>query len=164
MPPNHTILCCPLLLLPSFFPSIRIFSNESTLCIRWPWSFIFSISPSNEYSGLISFTIDWFDLLAVQRTLRSFLLHHNSKASILWCSAFFMVQFSHLWASLVAQLVKNHLQCGTPGFDPRVEKIPSRRERLPTPIFWRSREFHRLYRPRGCKESDATNGFNFQVC
>ena len=109
MPSNHLILCCPLLLLPSFFPSIRTFSNESALRIRWPkyWSFSFSISPSNEYSGLISFTIDWFDLLAVQRTLRSFLQHHNSKASILRCSAFFMVQFSHLWASLVAQLVKN---------------------------------------------------------
>ena len=97
MPPNHLILCCPLLLLPAIFPSIRVFSNESALCIRWPkyWSFIFSISPSNKYSELISFRIDWFDLLAIQRTLKSLLQHHSSKASILQCSAFFMVQFSH---------------------------------------------------------------------
>jgi len=94
MPSSHLVLCCPLLLLPSIFPSIRVFSNESALCIRWPkyWSFSFSISPSNEYSGLISFRIDWFDLLAVQETLKSLLQHHSSKASILWCSAFFKVQ------------------------------------------------------------------------
>ena len=94
---NHRILCKPLLLLPSIFPSIRVFSNESVLCIRWPkyWSFSFSNHPSNEYSGLISFKIDWFDLLAVQGTLKSLLQHHNSKASILWCSAFFIVQLSH---------------------------------------------------------------------
>ena len=92
MPSNHLILCCPFLLLPSVFPSIRAFSNESVLCIRWPkdWSFSFSISPSNEYSGLISFRIDWFDLLAVQGTLKSLLQPHSSKASILWLSAFFM--------------------------------------------------------------------------
>ena len=97
MPSNHLILCCPLLLLPSIFPSIRVFSNESVLHIRWPkdWSFSFSISPSNEYSGLISFRMDWLDLLAVQGTLKSLLQHHSSKASILWCSAFFMVQLSH---------------------------------------------------------------------
>ena len=97
MPSNHLILCFPLLLLPSIFPSIRVFSNQSVLCIRWPeyWSFSFSISPSNEYSGLISFRIDWFDLLAVQGTLKSFLQHHSSKASILLCSAFFIVQLSH---------------------------------------------------------------------
>jgi len=96
MPSNHLILCQPLLLLPSVFPSIRVFSNESVLHIRWPkyWSFSFSISPSNEYSGLISFRIDWLDLLAVQGTLKS-LLQHNSKASVLQCSAFFMVQLSH---------------------------------------------------------------------
>ena len=96
-PSNHLILCHPLLLPPSIFPSIRVFSNESALCIRWPkyWSFSFSISPSNEYSGLISFRIDWFDLLAVQQTLKCLLQHHNLKASILWCSAFFMVQLSH---------------------------------------------------------------------
>ena len=97
MPSNHLILCCPLLLLPSIFPSIRVFSNESALCIRCPkyWSFYFSISPSNEYSGLMSFRIDWLDILAVQGTLKSLLQHHNSKASILWHSAFFIVQFSY---------------------------------------------------------------------
>ena len=97
MPSNHLILCRPLLLLPSIFPSIRVFSNESVLQIRWPkyWSFSFSISPSNKYSGLISFRIDWLDLLAVQGTLKSLLQHHSSKASILPCSAFFIVQFSH---------------------------------------------------------------------
>ena len=96
MPSNHLILCHPLL-LPSIFPNIRAFSNESVLCIRWPkdWSFSFSISPSNDYSGLISFRMDWLDLLAVQRTLKSLLQHHSSKASILQCSAFFTVQLSH---------------------------------------------------------------------
>ena len=94
---NHLILCHPLLLLPSIFPSIRVFSSESVLRIRWPkyWSFSFSINPSNEYSGLISFRIDWFDLLAVQGTLKSLLQRHSSKASILQCSAFFVVQLSH---------------------------------------------------------------------
>ena len=97
MPSNHLILCHPFLLSPSIFPSIRVFSNESALCIRWPkyWSFIFDISPSNEYSGLISFRIGWFDFLAVQGTLKSLLQHHSSKASILWHSAFFIVQLSH---------------------------------------------------------------------
>ena len=97
IPSNHLILFCPLLLLPSVFPSIRIFSNEPVLCIRWPnyWSFSLSTSLSNEYSGLISFRIDWLDLFAVQGTLKSLLQHHSLKASILWCSAFFMVQFSH---------------------------------------------------------------------
>ena len=97
MPPNHLILCCPLLLLPAIFPSIRVFSNESALCTRWPkyWSFSFNISPSNKYSGLISFRMDWLDLLAVQRTLKSFFQHHSSKASILQLSAFFIVQLSH---------------------------------------------------------------------
>ena len=97
MPTNHLILCRPLLFPPSIFPSIRVFSNESVLHIRWPkyWSFSFSISPFNEYSGLISFKIDWFDLLAVQGTLKSLLQHHSSKASILQHSTFFMVQLSH---------------------------------------------------------------------
>ena len=97
MPSNHLILCRPLLLSPSIFPSIRVFSCESILCIRWPkyWSFSFSISPSNEYSGLISFRMDWLDLLAVQGTLKSLLQHHSSKASVLHCSDFFMVQLSH---------------------------------------------------------------------
>ena len=97
MPSNHRMLCHPLLLLPSILPSIRVFSKESVLCIRWPeyWSFSFSISPSNEHSGLISFRMDWLDLLAIQGTLKSLLQHHNSKASILWHSAFFIVQLSH---------------------------------------------------------------------
>ena len=97
MPSNHLILCHPLLLPPSIFPSMGVFSNESVLCIRWPkyWSFIISISPSNEYSGLISFRMDWFDILAVQQPLKSLLQHHSSKASILQHSAFFMVQLSH---------------------------------------------------------------------
>ena len=96
MSSNHLILCCSLL-LPSIFPSIRVFSNQSVLCIRWPkyWSFSFSVSPSNEYSGLISFRMDWLDLLAVQCTLKSLLQHHSSKASILQHSTFFLVQLSH---------------------------------------------------------------------
>ena len=98
MPYNHVILCHLLLLLPSIFPSIRVFSNESVLCSRWPeyWSFSFSISTSNEYSGLLSFRMDWLGLLAVQGTLKSLPQHHSSKASILQCSAFFIVQLSHL--------------------------------------------------------------------
>ena len=97
MPSDHLILCHPLLLLPSIFPSIRVFLNESAFHIRWPeyWSFSFSISPSNEYTGLISFRIDWLDLLTVQGTLKSLLQHHSSKASILQCSAFFIAQLSH---------------------------------------------------------------------
>ena len=97
MPSTHLILCRPLLLLPPIFPSIRVFSNESALHIRWPkyWSFSFSISSSNGYSGLISFRIDWFNLLQVQGTLKSLLQHQSSKASILWYSAFFMIQLSH---------------------------------------------------------------------
>ena len=99
MPSNHLIFCRPLLLLPSIFPSIRVFPSESVFCIMGPkcWSFSFSVSPSNEYSGLISFRIDWFDLLALQGTLKSLLQHQNLKASILWHSAFFMVQLSHLY-------------------------------------------------------------------
>ena len=97
MPSNQLILCHPLLLLPSIFPSIRVFSNELALRIRWPkyWSYSFNISPSNEHTGLISFRMDFLDLLAVQGTLKSLLQHHSSKASILWCSAFFTVQLSH---------------------------------------------------------------------
>ena len=96
MPSKHLILCCPLLLPPSIFSIIRVLSNESVLCIRWAkyWSFSFSISPTNEYSGLISFRVDWLDLLAVQGILKSLLQHHSSKASVLWCSAFFMIQLS----------------------------------------------------------------------
>ena len=94
---NHLILCCPFILLPSIFPGLRIFSNELALCIRWLkyWSFSFSISPSNEYSGLISFRMDWLDLFAVQGTLKSLLQHHSSKASMIWRSAFFMAQLSY---------------------------------------------------------------------
>ena len=97
MPSNHLILCCPLLLPPSVFPSIRVFSNESALRIRWPkyWSFSFSISPSNEHPGLISFRMDWLDLLEAKGTLKSLLQHYSSKASILWRSAFSIIQFSH---------------------------------------------------------------------
>ena len=97
MPSSYLILCRPLLLLPPVPPSIRVFSNESTLCMRWPkyWSFSFSISPSNEHPGMISFRMDWLDLLAVQGTLKSLLQHHSSKASIFWCSAFFTIQLSH---------------------------------------------------------------------
>ena len=99
MPSNHLILCRPLLFLPSIFPSIRVFSNESVLHIRWPkyWSFSFSISPFKEYFRLISFRMDWLDLLAVQETLKGLLQHYSSKASILWCLAFFIVQLSHLY-------------------------------------------------------------------
>ena len=97
MPSNHLVLCHPLLLLPSIFPNVRVFSNELALHTRWPkyWSFSFSISPSNEYSGSLSFRIAWFDLLAVQGTLKSLFQNHSSKASILWCSAFIVVQLSH---------------------------------------------------------------------
>ena len=106
MPSNNLILCRPLLLLPSIYPSIRDFSNKSVLRIRWPkyWSFSFSIGPSNEYSGLIPFRMDWFDLLAVQGTLKSLLQHHNSKASILQCSAFFIVQLSQKTIALTRRI------------------------------------------------------------
>ena len=112
MPSNHLILCCPLLLLPSIFPNIRVFSNESALCIRWPkyWSFSFNISPTNEHPGLISFRIDWLDLLAVQGTLKRLLQHHSSKASILRRSAFFTVQLSHPYMTIgktIALIRKN---------------------------------------------------------
>ena len=102
MSSNHLILCCPLLLLPSIFPSIRVFSNESALHIRWPkyWSFSFNISPTNEHPGLISFRMDWLDLLEVQGTLKSLLQHYSSKASILQCSTFFMVQLSHPYMTI----------------------------------------------------------------
>ena len=107
MSSNHFVLCRPLLLQPSIFPSIRVFSNESVLCIRWPksWNFSFSISPSNEYSWLISFKIDWFDLLAVQGNLKSLLQHHSSKASVLQCSAF-MFQLSHPYVAIGKTMVR----------------------------------------------------------
>ena len=111
MPSNHLILCCPFLLLPSVFPSIRVFFSQLVLCIRWPkyWSFGFSISPSNEYSGLISFRMDWLDLLAVQGTLKSLLQHHSSRASILRCSAFFIVQLSHPYMTTGKTIAALHL-------------------------------------------------------
>ena len=107
MPSNHLILCRPLLLLPSIFPSIRVFSNESALHIRWTKYWSFSISSSNEYSRLISHRIDWFNLLAVQGTLKSLLQHHNSKASILWHSVFFIDQFSHLYMTAAKTIALN---------------------------------------------------------
>ena len=128
MTSSHLILCCPLLFPPSIFPSIRVFSNESALRIRWPkyWSFSFNVSPSNEHPRLISFKMDWLDLLAVQGTLKSLLQHHSSKVSILWCSAFFTVQLSHPYMTTgktialmrwtfvgkVMSLLFNLLQCG----------------------------------------------------
>ena len=136
---NHLILCCPLLLLPSIFPSISVFSNESALPIRWPeyWSFSFSISPSNEYSGLISFRTDWFDLLAVQGTLKSFLQLHCSKASILWCSAFVMGLFIYLSIYLghAVQLVA----CGVLVSRSRFEPWPSALN-AQSPNHWLTRE------------------------
>ena len=120
MPSNHLILCHPLLLLPSIFPSIKVFTKELTLSIKWPkyLSFSFGISPCNEYSGLISFRVDWLDLLAVQGTLKSLLQHHSSKASILWRSAFFIVEFSHPYmttgktiALSIWTFVSNHALC-----------------------------------------------------
>ena len=118
MPSNHLIFCCPFLLLPSIFPSIRVLSNESVLHIRWPkyWTFSCSISPSNECSGLISFRIDWFDLLAVQGSLTSLLQHHSLKASILWSSAF-SLSSSHIRTLLLERIP---MQCGRPGFNPWV--------------------------------------------
>ena len=120
MPSNHLILCHPLL-LPSMFPSIRFFSNESALCIRWPkyWSFSFNFSPSNEYLGLISFRMDWLDLLAVQGTLKCFLQQHTSKASIFWCSVFFIVYVSHPHMTTGKSTCNNHFKksnyCGSTG-------------------------------------------------
>ena len=113
MPSNHLILCRPLLLLPSIFPSIWVFSNESVIRITWPklWSFSFNISPSNEYSGLISLRMDWLDLLAVQGTLKSLLQHHSSKALILWPSAFFIVQLSHPYKTTGKTIVLTTLLC-----------------------------------------------------
>ena len=164
IPSNYLTLCRSLLLQPSIFPSIRVFSNGSILCIRWPkyWSFSVSISTSNEYSGLVSFRMDWFDLLTVQGALKSLLQHHSSKASIFWHSAFFMVQLSYPGLPLWLSWERIHLQCGRPGFDPWVGKIPSRRERLPTPVFWHG-EFHGLYSPWGRKESDITEWLSLSL-
>ena len=119
MPPNHLILCHPLFLQPSILPNKRVFSNESALHIRWPkyWCFCISISPSNEYSGLIFFTMDWFDLFAAQGTLKSLLQHHGSKASVLWRSAFFIVQFSHPYMTTGKTIdLTRQTFVGTPAF------------------------------------------------
>ena len=139
VPSNHLILCRPLLLPPSIFPSIRVFSNELVLHIRWPkdWSFSFSINSSNDYSGLISFRMDWLDLLAVQGTLKSLLQHHSSKASILWCSAFFIVQLLYLYMTVgktialtkqtfvgkIMSLLFNMLSRLVIGFHPRSKRL-----------------------------------------
>ena len=133
MPSNHLILCHPLLLLPSIFPSIRVFSNESVLHIRWLkyWSFSFSISPPSEYSGLISFR-KWLDLLAVQGTLKSLLQHHSSKASTLWRSAFFIVQLSHLYMitgktiALIGQILLRRSNCQYPLEHQKSERVPEK--------------------------------------
>ena len=124
MPSNHLILCCPLLLLPSIVPSTRVFSNESALRIRWPkyWSFIFSISPSNEHPGLISFRMDWLDLLTVQGTLKSLLHHHSSKASILLRSAFFIVQVSHPYMTTGKTIAVTRWSFWKVGAEPRKMK------------------------------------------
>ena len=187
---NHLILCCPFLLLPSIFPRIRVFSNESDLPIRWPnyWSFSFSNSSSNEYSGFIFFRIDWFDFLAVQDSPKSLLQHHSSNASILWCSAFLMVQLSQLTYDPAIPLLgiypkKNMiqrnvcialfiavlftitvicLQCRRLGFHLWVGKILWRRERLPTPVFWPG-EFHELYTTWSHKEMGMTEQLSLHL-
>ena len=131
MPSNHLILCCPLLLLPSIFPSISVFSNESVLHIRWPkyWSFSFSISPSSEHSGLISLRMDWLDLFAVQGTLKSLLQNDSSKASILWHSAFYIVQLSHPYMTTGKTIALTRQTCSAPnrvldtGHWPRCSKL-----------------------------------------
>ena len=157
MPSNHLVLCHPLLLLPSIFPSIRVFSSESVLCIRWPkyWSFSFSIRPSNEYSGLISFRIHWFDLLAVQGTLKSLLPYHSSKASILLHhSAFFIVQLSHPYKTTgktialtrltfvgkVMSLLFNMLSRFAIAFLPRGKHLLISRLQSPSAVIWSPRK------------------------
>ena len=152
---SHLILCCPLLLLSSIFPSIRIFYTQSAFHIRWPkyWNFSSNISPSNEYSGLISFRMDWFDVLAVQKTLKSLLQQHNSKASILWCSASFVVQLSHLYMTtgktialtiltLLAErcLLFNTLSRFVITFPPRRKHLLISWQQSPSQIFWSPRK------------------------
>ena len=138
MPSNHLILCHPLLLPPSIFPSIRVFSNESVLHIRWPayWSFSFSISPSNEYSRLISFKMDWLDLHAVQGPLKSLFQHHSSKASIFWHSAFFMVQLSHPYMTATSPSA-NQRSATSPSANQRIvhSLITNSMTRIPHPAF-----------------------------
>ena len=159
MPSNHLILCHPLLLLPWIFPRIRVFSNESVLHIRWPkyWSFSFSISPSNEYSGLISFfRMDWLDLIAVQGTLKNLLQHHSLKASVLQHLAFFGSEGK-----------ASAFNAGRSGFDPWVRKILWRRKWQPTPVPLPGKSHRRRspagYSPWGHKESDTTERFHFTL-
>ena len=147
MPSNHFILCHSLLLPPSIFPSIRIFSNESVLPIRWPkyWSFSFSISPSNEYSGLISFRMDWLDLLAVQGTLKSLLQHHSSKVSVPWCSAFFIVQLSHPYMTTGKTIALWHVGSYFPkqGLSPH----PLQWKQCQTLFFWAPKSLQMVMQP-----------------
>ena len=157
MPSSHLILYRLLLLLPSIFPGIRVFSKESVLHIRWPkhWSFSYNISPSSEYSGLISFRIDWLDLLAVQGTLKSLLQHHSSKASILWPSAFFTVQLSHpcMTTGKTVALTRRTFvgKVMSPGWEDPLEKGKATH----SPTFW-PEELHGLHSPRGRRASDRT--------
>ena len=160
MPSNHLILCHPLLLLPLIFPGIRVFSNESVLCIRWPkyWSFSFSISPFSEYSGLISFRMDWLNLLAVQGTLKSLLQHYSPKASILWCTAFFIVQLSHpymttgksialtIWTfvSKVISLLLNMLSRLVIAFLPRSKHLLISWLKSPSAVIWEPKKMKSL--------------------
>ena len=189
MSSSHLILCCPLLLLSSIIPRIRVFSNESVLCIRYPkyWSFSFSISPSNEYSGLISFRMDWLDFPAVQETLKSLLQHHGSKASILWLSAFFIVHSHiHTWLLKKPKLwlegplfekiyVKERFpwwlsgkeftcQCWNHGIDLWLCKVPGRRKWQPTPVFLPGKSHGQRSlagcSPWGHKVSDTTERLN----
>ena len=162
MPSNHLILCHPLLLLPSIFPSIRVFSNKSALCIRWLkyWSFSFSISPSSEYSGLISFRMDWFDLLEVQESLKSLLQNHNSKASILQLSDFFMVQLSYLYMSTgktiskVMSLLFNTLSRFVISFLPRSKHFL---------VLWQQLQFTVILEPKKIKSVTVSSSICHEV-
>ena len=160
MPSSHLILCRPLLLPSSIFPSIRVFSNESALHIRWPkyWNFSFRISPSNEYSGLISFRMDWLDLLAVQGTLKSLLQHHSSKASILWCSAFFIVQLSHPYKAIILQLKGRNR---TSDYEHNLTKVTWQKSRLLylTVLFPRSSYLQNRITAESLSKASRINGF-----
>ena len=160
MPSNHLIHCHRLLLLPSVFPSMRVFSNESVLCIMWPkyWSFSFSTSPSNEFSGLISFRTEWFDLLAFQRTIKSLLQHNSSKASVLWLSAFFIAQLSHLYMTTgktialtrltfvgkVMSLLLNMLSRLFIAFLPRSKYLLTSWQQSPSAVIWGTKKIKSL--------------------
>ena len=160
IPSNHLVLCHPLLLPSSIFSSIRVFSNETAVCIKWPkyWSFSFSISPSNEYSRLISFRIDWFDILEVEGTLTNLLQHHSSKRSVLRCSAFFMVQLASIVPQVVRILPKmRETWVQSLGWEDSLEK-----ERLPTSVLWPG-EFHGLYSSWGCRELNMTERLSLSL-